>query len=62
MVITSNLISGGIENRLIGQVFSKETLNVIHDLAVVTGEKIKEGAAEAISEDDRLIQAIINKG
>ena len=63
MMIDSHLMSGGVEYRLVGQVFNKDTLNVINDLSAVIGEKpisIKNEKSE--SEDDKLIDAIINQG
>jgi hypothetical protein len=39
MIIHSNLLSGGIEQRLVTQVFSKDTLETIQSLQNVIGEK-----------------------
>jgi hypothetical protein len=56
-------MSGGVEYRLVGKVFNKETVEVINDLSAVIGEKpISIFSEKNISEDDKLIEAIINQG
>ena len=63
MMIDSHLMSGGVEYRLVGKVFNKETVEVINDLSAVIGEKpISIFSEKNISEDDKLIEAIINQG
>ncbi len=63
MMIDSHLMSGGVEYRLVGQVFNKDTVQVINDLSAVIGEKPISFANEKnVSEDDKLIEAIINNG
>ena len=62
-MIDSHLMSGGVEYRLVGKVFNKETVEVINDLSAVIGEKpISIFSEKNISEDDKLIEAIINQG
>jgi hypothetical protein len=56
-------MSGGVEYRLVGQVFNKDTVQVINDLSEVIGEKpITFSTEKNVSEDDKLIEAIINQG
>jgi len=63
MMIDSHLMSGGVEYRLVGQVFNKDTVQVINDLSAVIGEKpILFSNEKNVSEDDKLIEAIINNG
>ena len=63
MIIDSHLMSGGVEYRLVGQVFNKDTVQVINDLSEVIGEKpITFSTEKNVSEDDKLIEAIINQG
>ena len=63
MMIDSHLMSGGVEYRLVGQVFNKDTVQVINDLSAVIGEKpITFSTEKNVSEDDKLIEAIINQG
>ena len=63
MMIDSHLMSGGVEYRLVGQVFNKDTVQVINDLSEVIGEKpITFSTEKNVSEDDKLIEAIINQG
>ena len=63
MIIDSHLMSGGVEYRLVGQVFNKDTVQVINDLSEVIGEKpITFLTEKNVSEDDKLIEAIINQG
>jgi hypothetical protein len=63
MMIDSHLMSGGVEYRLVGQVFNKETVQVINDLSTVIGEKpISFSNEKNVSEDDKIIEAIINQG
>ncbi len=63
MMIDSHLMSGGVEYRLVGQVFNKDTVQVINDLSAVIGEKpISFSNEKNVSEDDKLIEAIINNG
>lgn len=63
MITDSHLMSGGIEYRLVGQVFNKDTLQVINDLSAVIGEKpIAIANEKTVSEDDKFIEAIINQG
>ena len=61
MMIDSHLMSGGVEYRLVCKVFNKETVEAINDLSGVIGEKpISIFSEKNISEDEKLIEAIIN--
>jgi hypothetical protein len=62
MIIHSKLLSGGIEQRLVTQVFSKESLETIQSLHNVIGDKKKSHFNGGVSEDDKLLQAIIKEG
>jgi hypothetical protein len=56
-------MSGGIEHRFIEQVFNKSALEIIEDLSSVTGEKHQDIKNKSpVSEDDKLVDAIINEG
>ena len=56
VITDSHLMSGGIEHRLVNQVFNKKTLKVIDDLSLVAGEQIQgQNSHNKVSEDDKLV-------
>ena len=64
LIIQSNLLSGGIENRFI-TLFSQDGLSQLHDLIKISEDKkllelISHSPAQ--TEDDKLIQAVIHQG